>query len=151
VVERDPANLEAQLVFARGLAARVDSARASTVTKTLVEHFPQSGTAHTQVGEVALGRGDRAGARAAFEKALALDPDLLEPLRRLERIDLAERQPGRPRTRVEARLERTPNDSAALVLAGQTWVWTQAPRWTAEKRPFVDGANPAISAGDRDE
>ena len=25
------------------------------------------------------------------------------------------------------------------------------PRWTAKKRPFVDGANPAISAGDRDQ
>jgi Tfp pilus assembly protein PilF len=70
---------------------------------------------------VAAARGDRAGARAAFEKALALDPRLIEPLEALVAMDFQEKQPAAARARVEQRVQQTPDSSAALALAGRAW------------------------------
>ena len=75
-------------------------------------------------GMVALRKNDQAGARAAFEKALALDPALVEPLAGLAGIDVAQGQGGRARARFEERLRKTPGDSAVLVQAARTWAAT---------------------------
>jgi tetratricopeptide (TPR) repeat protein len=125
VVQRDPSVLEAQVILTRSLLGRGDLTRAAAAAKALVERFPQSGLAQNEAGLVALGREDRAGARAAFEKALALDATLVEPLVWLVRLDLADKQVARARGRVEARLKAAPNSSAVLVLAGQTWASSQ--------------------------
>jgi Flp pilus assembly protein TadD len=85
---------------------------------------PQVGDVHVQAGLLALVRNDEAGARAAFEKALALDPLLLEPLAGLAALDLAHRQGERARARFEERLKKTPDDSRALVGAAKVWVAT---------------------------
>jgi Tfp pilus assembly protein PilF len=127
VIERDPGVLEAQLILTRSLLGRGDVTRATAAARALVERFPQSGPAQTEAGLVALRRGDRAAARAAFEKALALDAALVEPLMWLVRLDLADKQVARARGRVEARLKATPKNSTVLVLAGQTWASTQDP------------------------
>ena len=86
--------------------------------------FPQAGAAHAQAGLLAMRRGDRTGARAALEKALVLDPVLMEPLTALVTLDVSEGHGDRARARVEARLRKTPRDSAVLVLAGTTWAST---------------------------
>ena len=78
----------------------------------------------TQAGMLALAKGDRTGARAAFEKALSLDERLVEPLTALVSLDLQEKQPAKARARVEQRLQKTPNASAVLALAGRTWAAT---------------------------
>jgi Tfp pilus assembly protein PilF len=93
-------------------------------TREALERFPQSGAVHSQAGLLALRKGDRPGGRAAYEKALALDPSLLEPLAVLAALDVSEKQGGRARARVEARLQKTPNDSAVLVVAARTWAST---------------------------
>jgi Flp pilus assembly protein TadD len=90
----------------------------------LLDAFPQTGAAHAQAGLLALRKGDRAGGRAALEKALALDPDLLEPLTILAMLDVAEGQGPRARARFEERLQKTPNNSAVLVGAARTWAST---------------------------
>jgi tetratricopeptide (TPR) repeat protein len=73
---------------------------------------------------LALAKGDKAGARAAFEKALSLNDRLVEPLSALVSLDLEEKKPEKARARVEQRLQKTPNDSAVLALAGRTWAAT---------------------------
>ena len=123
-VRREPRSLEARLILARSLLARGELDRAATVVRELLDAFPQTGAAHAQAGLLALRKGDRAGGRAAFEKALTLDPTLMEPLTALVTLDVSESHADRARARVEARLKKAPHDSAVLLLAGRTWAST---------------------------
>ncbi len=123
-LQRAPRSLEAKLILAGSLIARGDVDRATTVTRELVEAFPQAGAAHAQAGLLAMRKGDRAGARAAYEKALALDAALLEPLAALAALDVADGKGAKARARVEARLQKAPRDSAVLVVAARTWAGT---------------------------
>ena len=116
-----PGDLRAQLVLARSLVANGDLDRATAVTRGLVEAAPQSGVVQTQDGVLALAKGDKAGARAAFEKALSLDDRLVEALSALVVLDLEAKAPQRARARIEQRLQKTPNNSAVLELAGRAW------------------------------
>jgi len=120
-VHREPHNLEARLILARGLLARGELDRATAAIRETQDAFPQVGAVHAQAGLLAMRRGDRAGARAACEKALALDPGLVEPLTALVTLDVSEGRGDRARARIEARLTKTPGDSRVLVLAGRTW------------------------------
>ena len=122
---QQPGNLAAQLVLARSLLARGDLDRATAVTRALVEAAPAGGgRAGRRPGCWRWRKGDKAGARAAFEKALSLDDRLVEPLAGLVALDLEEKTPERARARIEQRLKKTPNDSAVLALAGRTWAAT---------------------------
>jgi len=128
----EPGNPEARLIFARGLLARGDLDRAAAATKELTAAFPQVGAVHAQAGLVALRTGDREGARSSFERALALDALLVEPLAGLAALDQAQGRPERARGRIAERLERTPRSSAVLVLAARTWAATGDPAKTEE-------------------
>jgi Tfp pilus assembly protein PilF len=56
----------------------------------LQQAFPRVGAVREQAGLLAMRKGDRAGAGAAFEKALALDAHLVEPLTALATLDVRE-------------------------------------------------------------
>lgn len=120
-VRSEPGSLDARLFLARSLLARGDLDRAAAVIRDMQEAFPQAGAAHAQAGLLALRKGDRAGARVALEKALALDPTLVEPLTTLALLDVAEGKGDRARARLEERLKQTPGNSAVLVGAARTW------------------------------
>jgi tetratricopeptide (TPR) repeat protein len=123
-VRSEPRSLEARLVLTRSLLAGSELERASTAIRELQTMFPEVGAAHAQAGLLAMRRGNRSGARATFEKALALDPRLIEPLGALTALDVGEGRAGRARARIEARLQETPHDGAVLVLAARTWAST---------------------------
>jgi tetratricopeptide (TPR) repeat protein len=122
-----PDGLEARLVLARTLVARREIERAATVTEALAREFPNQSVVQNQVGMLALARGDASGARAAFDKALALQPTMVEPLVALVSIDIEQNQAAQARARVEQRLAQTPNSSPVLALAGRTWASTGDP------------------------
>jgi Tfp pilus assembly protein PilF len=121
---QQPGNLTAQLVLARSLLARGDLDRATVVTKSLLAAAPQAAPVQNQVGMLALAKGDKAGARVAFEKALTLNGQLVEPLTALVALDVQEKKVDRARARVDERLKKTPNSSPVLALAGRTWAAT---------------------------
>lgn len=116
-----PGSLAASLVLARSLVARGDLARAAEVTGGLLQRAPQVAGVQNQAGMLALARGDRAGARAAFEKALSLDANMVEPLSALVGLDIQEKKPAAARARLEQRLAKTPNAAPVLTLAGRVW------------------------------
>ena len=121
---RQPGNLAANLVLARSLLAQGDVDRATAITRSLLQGAPQVAAVQNQAGMLALAKGDKAGARIAFEQALSVNDLLVEPLAALVALDIAEQQPARARARVEQRLQKTPNASGVLVLAGRTWAAT---------------------------
>jgi tetratricopeptide (TPR) repeat protein len=124
VASKQPGNLTAQLVLARSLLASGNLDRATVVTQRLAQEAPQASAVQTQVGMLAMAKGDKAGARAAFEKALALNDRLVEALTALVALDLDAKKPAEARARVEQRLQKTPTNSAVLALAGRTWAAT---------------------------
>ncbi len=121
---QQPGNLSANLVLARSLLASGDLDRATVVTRGLLEGAPQDAGVQTQAGMLAQAKGDKAGARAAFEKALSLNDRLVEALAALVALDLEEKKPGQARARVEQRLQKAPNSTLLLGLAGRTWIAT---------------------------
>ena len=75
-------------------------------------------------GGVMLARQDLPGARASFEKALALDPVHLPALDNLAQLDLLERRPGDAKKRYQAALAKAPKsaplmEALARLAAGQ--------------------------------
>ena len=94
----------------RSWSSRAVSSRAANsigpprVTQQLAASRPDVAIVQNQVGMLALARGDKAGARAAFERALALNGALVEPLAMLVCTRLAEQQGARARARIEPRL-----------------------------------------------
>jgi tetratricopeptide (TPR) repeat protein len=123
-LQGDPRNLDAKLLLARSLLVSGALDRAAEVTRQLVVEFPKSGRAQAQAGLEALRRGDRAAGRTFMENALAIDPELLDPLKGLVALDLADKRGDRARSRIEARLQKAPKDGAVLVLAARTWAAT---------------------------
>ena len=124
VVQAQPGNVTAQLVLARALLGRGDLDRSSSVTQGLLKEFPNVAQVHNQAGLVALARKDRAGARTAFDRALTLNPGLMEPLMSLVSMDVQDGKGPAARERVQARLDKGTPTSSLLALAGTTWAAT---------------------------
>ena len=120
-VKNDPSSVEARLVLARGFVAKKDLARAQEILTELTLAHPKSAEARTQLGFVLALRGDRAGAARAFDEALALDPNYLDATAGLSAWISSARNFDGARSRVAARVQRTPSDSDALLLAGKTY------------------------------
>jgi tetratricopeptide (TPR) repeat protein len=66
-------------------------------------------------------RGNHAGARGHFERALAIQPDALEPLDGLTALDIVANKPAAARARVDAQLTRTPRSIGVLMLAARVY------------------------------
>jgi len=98
--------------------SRKEYDQAFAIVDRLAKKQPQSGVPENLRGLVALAKGDRKAARAAFEKALELQPDFLPAAGSLARLDIAEKQPEAARRRFEAIVAKAPtNDQALLALA----------------------------------
>ena len=104
------------LVVAHVSRKEIDKALAAV--DRLAKKQPKSGMPENLRGLVYLAKGDRKSARAAFEKALDLQPDFLPAATSLARLDIAEKQPEAARKRFEAIVAKAPkNDQALLALA----------------------------------
>ncbi len=144
---RDPAYLPALLVLARALVEQGETERAAAIAQRLAQSAPEFPQVQHLVGRLALAKGDRAGARAAFEKALSLNGLLVEPLADLVSLDLQERKPAAARARVEQRLARTPDSGPVLTLAGRTWFATgDASKGEAFLRRAIEADSESLEA-----
>ena len=95
-----------------------DRAGALKAVTALEAKRPKDAMPPTVRGRVLLAGGDRAGAAAAFERALAIDPGYFPAVASLAAIDLAAQKPDAARKRFEDVLAREPkNHRAMLALA----------------------------------
>lgn len=80
---------------------------------------PGKPTAHNLRGRVLLAKKDQAGARASFERALALDATHLQSALALSAMDMDQKKPDQARKWLDAVLAKDPKNTRALVLLAE--------------------------------
>jgi putative PEP-CTERM system TPR-repeat lipoprotein len=114
-----PRNPNVRLTLVRAWVARGDDERAAAEVNELVKAPNPSAEVFVLDGSLRLKKGDSAGARRAFERALTLDPRSHEALATLTSIDVHERQFAAARARLEPVLQAEPDNAEFLALAAK--------------------------------
>ncbi len=159
-----PRSAAVRLVLARALGANKDFAGAEAELKKLDAQFAKDPDAQLHIqaamGSMLLDRiydavsrrarplmADLVGARQAFDKVIALDPNSNEALTGLVRLDALDSKLPAARARLEARLARTPNDPDVLILAAQAY-YTAGQLARADSKKAETAGDKAKAAGD---
>jgi putative PEP-CTERM system TPR-repeat lipoprotein len=79
-------------------------------------------------GLALMGKGDLAGARASFDKALTVDPSYFPAVASLARIDLAEKKSDAARKRFEEYIAKNPKSSQAMLALAEVLFGSGAPQ-----------------------
>jgi tetratricopeptide (TPR) repeat protein len=116
-----PDDRDAAVLVVKALIRQRDFSRADQELKRLMLRFPEGPDLLTQLGTIQAARGDVPGARAAFTRALASEPDSFETLSGMVSLDLKERNPAAAARRVETALAAHPSDSRYLLLAARVY------------------------------
>lgn len=124
---------------------RKDLAKAAQAADVLVRKRPDSAAAHNLRGRVLALRGDAAGARDSFERAMALDGKYFPALVSLAALDIAEKKPEAGRKRFEAAIAADPRNHQAKLGLAALLRQTGAP--PSEVQPLLEAAVKA-SPGD---
>ncbi len=119
----EPENGNAQLIFVRGLLARGELERAGGELTQLVARYPDSAVVRTQMGMLLGRKRQYEAARGEFEHAIKLQPAGIEALAGLVTLDLASKNPGAARARIDARIAAGPT-APLLALAAHTYAAT---------------------------
>jgi cellulose synthase operon protein C len=120
-VATEPDNPVARLMVVRSLLASGDLPRAEIELRNLEARYPKAPPVQAGIGSLLLLKNDQAGARKAFEKAIQVDPNSIEALVGLVTLDVASKKFPEAKARLEARLAKTPDDPAVLILTARTY------------------------------
>jgi putative PEP-CTERM system TPR-repeat lipoprotein len=96
-----------------------DYEKALAVVARVEKKQPTVAMPHNLRGIVLRAKGDSAGARRSFERALQLDPTYFPAVSNLSQMDLADRNPQAARARYEAMLTKSPANPQALLALAQ--------------------------------
>jgi putative PEP-CTERM system TPR-repeat lipoprotein len=88
--------------------------KALAAAQSLEKQQPDNPQVQNMKGVVHLAKGDPAAARAAFEKALALQPTFFPAVTNLARLDLADKKPDAAKKRFETVLEKDKKNFGAM-------------------------------------
>lgn len=92
--------------------------QALAVFNQMLQRDPNSALLYNLRGGAHLGQNERAAARAAFDKALQLQPAYFTPVNNLARMDIVDKKPDAARQRYQAFLDKNgSNVEAMLALA----------------------------------
>ena len=120
-LKAQPQNGDARLVLIRGLIARGELQRAEAELDALEAKSPDSAAVHVQRGTLLGRRFQHVAARREFERALALQPDLLEASAGLVALDLSLRRVEDARNRVDELAKPANAKPAVVMLAARTY------------------------------
>ena len=120
-VKNSPNNPIARLTLARGLLAQGQTVRAETEISALLKEYPNAAPVNALNGALRATKKDLGGARAAYERALKLDPNSIEALNGLTLLDMTSRNSARARTRLETQLAAQPDRPEVLILAARVY------------------------------
>jgi tetratricopeptide (TPR) repeat protein len=114
-----PTHAGVQLALVHTLRAAGENAQAETEIARLLQDNPRSGVLWVEQGSLRLERGDVAGARAAFTRAMALSPKAIEPLAGLMTVEARDGRTREVRRLASARLSSDPDNPKVMVLAAR--------------------------------
>jgi tetratricopeptide (TPR) repeat protein len=118
-VALSPQNPEARLTLVHALKAHGDLDRAQAELEPIMKAASTSAQVNVEAGEIAMRRHDHRAARAAFERALKLDPRSTPALTGLVTADIVDKRPQDAQARLDAALAARPKDAPLLMLAGR--------------------------------
>jgi putative PEP-CTERM system TPR-repeat lipoprotein len=134
--DRDGAPTDPMLVAAH--MKRGDAASALRVIDGAIAKRPNDAALHVLRGRILAERGDRAGARAAFERALGLDPALRVAVDLLAAQDIQALDFAAARQRYEAYLKVRPKSGVAITALAEIALRSGSP--ADEIRALLDRA-----------
>ena len=111
---KDPGQARAGVVLATWHLKRGEPKKALEVIEAVVRRDPRNVDATNLLGVVRVAAGDRTGGRAAYEKALALNPRYQPARLNLVRLDIADGKPDAARLRLTELLKVNANDGDAM-------------------------------------
>jgi putative PEP-CTERM system TPR-repeat lipoprotein len=122
----------AKLALIAAHLARHEYDQALGAIEDLVKKHPDEPLPHNLKGIALLGKGDKAGARQSFERAVALNALYTPAIEALAQLDLGENKPAVARRRFEAVLAKDPNNVRALL-------------WIADLRARAGGSSDEVA------
>jgi tetratricopeptide (TPR) repeat protein len=126
-----PNSADAWLAYTRAQMASGDLAGAEQRLKAIAAQLPEVSEVHAQLGELHATKKDRKAARAAYERALALDATSVVALSGLTGLEIEEQNAPAARRRVDAAVAARPQAAHLLMLAARVYNATGDPA-TAE-------------------
>jgi tetratricopeptide (TPR) repeat protein len=116
-----PEGLEARIALVRSLIAWGNSSRAQTEIALLLNQAPDVAVVHVLSGMHEVSVSNVKGARAAYERALALSPGLFEAVSGLTYLDLRARDTASAISRLDAEIAKQPTNASLLVLLARAY------------------------------
>ena len=120
-VRTEPRNLDAQLTLSRSLLASKDIAGALKIVQPLAVQYPDVSAVHAELGLIKNAAGDRAGARASFERALQLNPKSRQAIGALVGMDIAAGNITAAKSRLTAALAANDGDAELWMVAARSY------------------------------
>lgn len=111
----DEGGIQADLALVMAYLRRGETDKALAAQTELERKQPNSALAYNLRGGLMLARQDVPAARAAFDKALSIQPGYLAAAVNLARLDLAERKSADAVARIKAVVDRDPKSVEALL------------------------------------
>jgi Flp pilus assembly protein TadD len=121
VLNANPGNVQARLLVVRGLVRQGEVDRAAAAIKDLAAKYPDAPAVLVEQGMIAGSRGDVAGARASFERALKTSPNDVDALLGLVSLDLAAGRTTDAVGRIDAALAKGTPGPSLLMVAARTY------------------------------
>ena len=121
-LQRNPSSGEARLLLADGYRNQGNLEEALTIYRQLGVSAPRNPQVHLLTGLVLLQQDKRNEARQSFTKAVELSPGLLPAVEQLVNLDIAEKQYGAARARLEAYVTNSPKDAAPYLLLARLYL-----------------------------
>jgi putative PEP-CTERM system TPR-repeat lipoprotein len=110
-----------------GYLRQGETGRALEVAKGMVKKRPDDPAAHQTLGSVLAIRKETAQARAAFSRAVELNPTFMPAVAALAQLDLQENKTADARARFEGVLTKEPKNESALLGLAEVMARTKAP------------------------
>lgn len=148
----DPKSAEASIALVQTQLGMKQYDKALETIAGMEQRQPDNPQVHNLKGIVLQGKGDAARARAAFDKAVALQPTFMAAVANLARLDLMEKQPEAAKGRFQKVLEKDKNNIEAMTALGELAMAQKRPEETTtwlEKASNVnpDAVSPALNLG----
>jgi putative PEP-CTERM system TPR-repeat lipoprotein len=123
----DAGNYQADLALVAAHLGKRDYEKALQSVASLEKKQPENPLTYNTRGIVLVNKQDIPGARAAFEKALSLQPNYLPAAKNLASLDFLAKQPDAAKGRFEAILAKEPTNQGALLSLAETQARAGAP------------------------